>query len=82
MYLAFYIYGENFRGGGVLIFYVSLFVPAPIYLVRGRGWGGFSYLVSYIHVARKMYNFGFKGLLHILINPILNHFFLFSLHIT
>ena len=35
---------------------------------------GFHIWFSYIHVARKMCNLGFKGLLRILMNPILNPF--------
>ena len=36
----------------------------------------------HVNVARDMWNLGFKGLLHILMNPILFLLFLFSSHIA
>ena len=33
----------------------------------------------YVNVAKDMWNLGFKGLLHILLNPILFYFFHFRL---
>ena len=39
-------------------------------------------LDCHVNVASDMWNLGFKGLLHILMNPILFIFFFFSSHIA
>ena len=36
----------------------------------------------HVNVASDMWNLGFKGLLHIIMNPILNYFLLFSSHVA
>ena len=52
------------------------------YLAPEEGVARVFILDFYVNVASNMSNLGFKGLLHILINPIFFIFFSFSSHIV